>query len=120
MSVPMGQPVMDAPTLAMLGLGGLVLYEMSRRQSGADLVSSSVHANSALTTGQHTTGTGNPKCSGNCAPMHQIWLDTPVNTVLKSNPPNLTLAQVYKQQRAQYAKEASESPGVNLVAHAVA
>tara|TARA_Y100000401_G_scaffold76997_1_gene62717 strand:- start:108 stop:449 length:342 start_codon:yes stop_codon:yes gene_type:complete len=107
------------PTLAMLGLAGLTLYHMSRPQSASDLASS-VHANSALTTGQHAMGAGTSTCSRNCTPMHQIWLDTPVNTVLKSSPQNLTLEQVYKQQRAQYAKEASESPGVNLVAHAVA
>ena len=50
---------------------------------------------------------------------HQIWVDTPVNTVLDNGPTGQTLSQVYRQQRAQYVKEASASPGVNLVAHTV-
>lgn len=104
----------SAPGLATLGLGALVLYEMSRQQRGSDLVKRGIHPNSSLTTGQHNASDWNHPAS------HQIWVDTPVNTVLESWPGGRSLEQVYRQQKAQYVKEASESPGVNLVAHTVA
>ncbi len=104
----------SAPGLATLALAALALYEMNRRQTGSDLVKSGIHPNSSLTTGQHNASDWNHPAT------HQIWVDTPVNTVLKSGPTGQSLEQVFRQQRAQYMKEASLSPGVNLVAHAVA
>ena len=104
----------NAPGIATLALGGLVLYEISRRQTASDLAKDGVKSNSSTTTRQRTVEEVDHPA------QHQIWVDTPVNTVLKSGPTGLSLSQVYRQQRAQYVKEASESPGVNLVAHAVA
>jgi len=103
-----------APGIAALGLGVLALYEMTRANTGSDLSKKGVQTNSSITTRQRAYNELDHPAT------HQIWVDKPVNTVLKSGPTGLSLTQVYKQQRAQYLKEASESPGVNLVAHAVA
>lgn len=103
-----------APQIAALALGGLILYEFSRRQTASDLTKSSVQQNSSTTTRQRNLAEMDHPAN------HQIWVDTPVNTVLENGPTGQTLSQVYRQQRAQYVKEASASPGVNLVAHTVA
>ena len=55
-----------------------------------------------------------------CAPMYQIQVDKPVNTVLRNDAlGGPTLKGTYQYVKSQYQREASESPGVNLVAHTI-
>ena len=50
----------------------------------------------------------------------QIWVDTPLNTVLRNDRLGMTTVEEASQYvRSQYAREASEHPGVRLVAHTV-
>tara|TARA_B100001250_G_scaffold228159_1_gene195829 strand:+ start:3332 stop:3748 length:417 start_codon:yes stop_codon:yes gene_type:complete len=63
-----------------------------------------------------------------CPPTFQIHVDKPVNTLLKdqseggalSGPTPLSLAIPYARVKSDYYNEAVQSPGVKLVAHAVA
>lgn len=64
-----------------------------------------------------------------CPPAYQTFVDRPVNTLLKDQsggaglfvpPKKVTLKFPYQKTKMDYFKEASESPGVRLVAHTLA
>lgn len=64
-----------------------------------------------------------------CAPTFITHVDRPLNTLLKDQsmgaglkvgPPNPTLQMPYAKTKSDYYREAVMSPGVRLVAHAVA
>lgn len=64
---------------------------------------------------------------GTCQGTHcsQIYVDRPVNTLMRDDRTTMTaslqnqLEATYRKSKNTYAAEASEHPGVHLVAHAV-
>ena len=84
---------------------GVVLYKLLSPTTPTDLVKTSLL----------------PCQSKHCNPMHQIQVDTALNTVMRDDTRgggSLKGAQRYIQSR--YTSEAEEHPGVQLVAHTVA
>ena len=61
-------------------------------------------------------------CGAQPATAHNIWIDKPVNTILRNDrdPAGQTPTQIQTYLRNIAATEASLHPGVQLVAHAVA
>ena len=99
---------MSVISLAALGLGMSTLYHMNRAPTPADLVKNS------LSKTCKTFGDREHSCE------RQIWVDTPLNTWLRNDRLQMTSVEEASQYvRSQYAREASEHPGVRLVAHTV-
>ena len=61
-----------------------------------------------------------------CPPTYQIHVDKPLNTLMRDDRPQTTgsvssqLAATYELNKHTYNQEALTSPGVALVAHAIA
>ena len=61
-----------------------------------------------------------------CPPIYQVWVDKASNTLMRNDRPQTTgsvnsqLAAAYQLVKHTYEREAYLSPGVGLVAHAIA
>jgi len=98
---------MSIISLAAVALGASTLYHMSP-PTAASLAKKSIRKTCS------NVGEREHSCE------RQIWVDTPMNTWLRDDRQNLTtVAQTSEYVRDQYVKEASEHPGVRLVAHTV-
>ena len=99
---------MSVISLAALGLGASTIYHLNRAPTSTDLVKKSLSKTCS------TMGEREHSCE------RQIWVDTPMNTVLRNDRLGMTTVEEASQYvMSQYAREASEHPGVRLVAHTV-
>jgi len=99
---------MSIISLAALGFGVSTLYHMNSGPTAASLTKKSIRKTCS------TMGEREHSCE------RQIFVDTPMNTWLRDDRQQMTtVAQASEYVRNQYVKEASEHPGVRLVAHTV-
>ena len=96
---------MNVPILAAAALGGTYLYQQNKAPTADQLTAESLETCSSR------------RCPPKFFPIH---VDRPMNTVLRDDTlGGDSLQGAYRYVKQQYAKEARESPGVNLVAHTV-
>ena len=88
---------------------------------GATVIGGMLLHQSSLTKSLKKTDTRLVNCQErHCPPTYQIHVDPPVQTVLRDDKLGATtLRGVYNNLKSQYLKEASEHPGVALVAHTI-
>ena len=94
---------MNVPLLAAAALGATSVYQVIRPQTASSLAKNLEKCNQR-----------------HCAPAEQIFIDKPINTLMRDDRGTArTTQQIYQQQKRQFRREAAQSPGVNLVAHSV-
>ena len=99
---------MNIISLALLGFGASTLYHLNSPPTASSLAKKSIRKTCS------NVGEREHSCE------RQIWVDTPINTLLRDDRQNMTtVAQASEYVRDQYVREASENPGVRLVAHTV-
>ena len=98
---------MSVISLAALGFGISTVYHLSSGPTSKQLAAKSIGKTCQNAQREHS-------CE------NQVWVDRALNTVLRDDRLQMsTHQQVVQYVKSQYMREASEHPGVRLVAHTI-